>query len=65
MVLNSFNYNMHSLIHLAQDAQTFDLLDSVSAFPFETFLGKQKETCPSASNVVSGKPKDHVSFQPI
>ena len=37
------SYNIHSLIHLAQDAQKFGPLDSVSAFPFDTFLGKLKK----------------------
>lgn len=36
-------YNVHSLIHLAQDAHRFGPLDSISCFPFETFLGKLKK----------------------
>ncbi|CAM4734218.1 unnamed protein product [Leuciscus chuanchicus] len=40
------SYNMHSLIHLALDARKFSPLDSVSAFPFETFLGKLKKLQP-------------------
>ena len=31
--------NVHSLIHLADDAQRFGALDSVSCFPFENHLG--------------------------
>ena len=34
------SYDMHSLIHLAQDARKFCPLDNVSTYPFETFLGK-------------------------
>ena len=37
------SYNIHSLIHLAQDARKYGPLESVSAFPFETFLGKLKK----------------------
>jgi len=33
-------YNVHSLIHLCDDARQFGALDSVSAFRFESFLGR-------------------------
>lgn len=46
------SYNMHSLIHLAQDARNFGPLDSVSAFPFETFLGKLKKLVRRPQNPV-------------
>ena len=44
-------YNVHGLVHLAEDAQRFGTLQSFSAFPFESFLGKlkkkiRKPTCP-------------------
>lgn len=35
-------FNVHSLIHLAQDARKYGPLDKISCFPFETFLGKLK-----------------------
>ncbi|CAN7951661.1 unnamed protein product, partial [Ixodes pacificus] len=35
-------YNVHSLVHLAQDVRTFGPLDSFSAFPFENYLGQLK-----------------------
>lgn len=35
-------YNVHSLIHLADDAKMFDSLENISAFPFENFLQKLK-----------------------
>lgn len=35
-------YNMHSLIHLAEDAKNYGSLDNVSCFPFESFLGQIK-----------------------
>lgn len=36
-------YNVHSLIHLAQDVRQFGPLDTFSAFPFENYLGKLKK----------------------
>ena len=36
-------YNVHCLIHLADDAQKYGLLDCISSFPFETYLGKLKK----------------------
>ncbi|XP_077558139.1 uncharacterized protein LOC144173702 [Haemaphysalis longicornis] len=32
-------YNVHGLIHLAQDVRAFGPLDSFSSFPFENYLG--------------------------
>lgn len=42
-------YNIHSLVHLAQDARKFGPLDSFSAFPFENFLGQMKKLLKSPS----------------
>ena len=36
-------YNVHGLVHLAADAKQFGPLDSFSAFPFESFLGRLKK----------------------
>lgn len=36
-------YNMHSLIHLAQDVKRFGSLDNVCSFPFENFLSQLKK----------------------
>ena len=36
-------YNVHNLIHITDDARRFGALDSVSAFPFENFLGRMKK----------------------
>ena len=36
-------YNVHSLIHIHQDAVQYGPLDNVSAFPFENYLGKLKK----------------------
>ena len=33
-------YNVHNLLHIADDAQKFGHLDSCSAFPFENFMQK-------------------------
>jgi hypothetical protein len=35
-------YNVHSLIHLADDVERFGALDNISAFRFENFLGTLK-----------------------
>ena len=35
-------YNIHNLIHIADDARKFGCLDSISAFPFETMNGMIK-----------------------
>lgn len=35
-------YNVHSLIHLADEVKTYGNLDSFSAFPFESFMFKIK-----------------------
>ncbi len=36
-------YNMHGLVHLAQDAKRFGPLDNFSSFPFENFLAQLKQ----------------------
>lgn len=36
-------YNVHSMIHLASDVEAFGPLDTLSAFPFESFLGRMKK----------------------
>lgn len=40
---NQIVYNVHSLVHLASDTEHFGSLDSISAFPFENFLGGLKK----------------------
>jgi hypothetical protein len=37
-------YNVHSLIHVPDDVEKFGCLDSISNFPFESFLGKLKRS---------------------
>lgn len=36
-------YNMHGLVHLSQDAKKYGVLDNISCFPFENFLGHLKK----------------------
>ena len=36
-------YNVHSLIHLAQDAKIHGALDKISAFAYESYLGRLKK----------------------
>jgi hypothetical protein len=48
---NFLVYNIHSLLHLADDVRNFSLpLDKISAFKFENFLHKLKKWVRSPSN---------------
>ena len=46
-------YNVHSLLHLPQDVRKYGALDSVSAFPFESFLGQLKKKVRRPQNPVA------------
>jgi hypothetical protein len=35
-------YNVHNLVHIAEDARKYGCLDSISSFPFENYLGQLK-----------------------
>ena len=49
----SFNiYNIHSAIHIADDAIRFTTLDKCSAFRFENYLGKLKRMLRKGNKVV-------------
>jgi len=37
------SYNVHALVHLSSETKRYGVLDNVSAFPFENFLGKLKK----------------------
>lgn len=40
---NQLVYNVHALIHLADDARIYGALDIISAFKFESYLGRLKK----------------------
>jgi hypothetical protein len=40
---DKITYNVHALIHLSDDAKLYGVLDNVSAFPFDNYLGKLKK----------------------
>jgi len=46
-------YNVHSIIHLADDARRYGALDGVSAFKFESYLGKIKKLVRRPQNPVA------------
>ncbi|XP_064462965.1 uncharacterized protein LOC135373839 [Ornithodoros turicata] len=46
-------YNVHSIIHLADECKVHGHLDSFSAFPFESYLGKIKKLLRSTNNPLS------------
>jgi len=37
-------YNVHSVIHIVDDAKAYGCLDGISSFPFENYLGHLKST---------------------
>lgn len=47
-------YNIHALIHLADDCENYQLpLHSISAFPFENLLGQLKRLVRNANNPIA------------
>lgn len=46
-------YNVHNLVHIADDAARFGALDNISAFPFESFLGRLKKMVRRPQNPVA------------
>src|SRR6218665_531926 len=45
-------YNVHSLIHLAEDVQNYGAIDNFSAFPFENALGGLKKLIRKPNNIL-------------
>ena len=46
-------YNMHTLVHLSQEAKTYGALDNVSCFPFENFLGQLRRYVRNGQSVLA------------
>ncbi|XP_075535096.1 uncharacterized protein LOC142570615 [Dermacentor variabilis] len=50
---NQLVYNVHSLIHLADQCRDHGPLDQFSAFPFESYLGRMKKLLRSSNKPLS------------
>ena len=46
-------YNLHSLVHLADDVAVYGFLDQCSGFPFENYLQKLKRFVRSGKNPIA------------
>ena len=46
-------YNVHSLIHVADDVRRFGSLNKINAFPFESYLGKLKKNGQNSTQTIT------------
>lgn len=46
-------YNVHALVHLADDVRVFGALDNISAFPFENYLGSVKKLVRKPQHIIT------------
>ncbi|KAL4713328.1 hypothetical protein ACJJTC_012400 [Scirpophaga incertulas] len=51
-------YNVHSLIHLGDDVDRYGVLDNISAFKFENFLGTLKKISQDSKQTITTKIND-------
>lgn len=45
-------YNVHNLVHMADDVKKFGHLDNISGYPFENFLGQLKRSVRKPQHIV-------------
>ena len=49
---NHVVYNVHGLVHLADDSKKFGLIDDFSSFPYENYLGRLKRLVRKPTHVI-------------
>ena len=46
-------YNVHSMVHLADEVETFRCLEACSSFPFKNYMQKLKRMVQSGKNPIA------------